>query len=236
MAKLSSQFAQISPGMDLDTATDGLLSAMKAFGIEVEDAERKIADNINRIGNTAGTSNEEIVDMLTRSSAAMAEANNSIEETIALETAAVEITRNAETTGTAFKTLAMRIRGYDEETEELSDDLKNITGDIADLTKTASKPQGISLFTDETKQTYKSTYQILKEISEIYDDLSDKTQAQLLEKLAGKRGGQVVAGLITNMKTAEKALVEMENAGGSADNEMQIIEGKFYYPYVQKCA
>lgn len=99
MAKLSSQFAQISPGMDLDTATDGLLSAMKAFGIEVEDAERKIADNINRIGNTAGTSNEEIVDMLTRSSAAMAEANNSIEETIALETAAVEITRNAETTG-----------------------------------------------------------------------------------------------------------------------------------------
>lgn len=88
MAKLSSQFAAISPGMDIDTATDGLVSSMKAFGIEVEDVERKIMDNINRIGNTAATDNSEIVDMLTRSSAAMAVANNTIEETIALETAA----------------------------------------------------------------------------------------------------------------------------------------------------
>ena len=111
MAALSSQFASISPGMDLDTSTDGLVSTMKAFDIEVEDVERKIMDNINRIGNTAATSNDEIVDMLTRSSAAMAVANNTLEETIALETAAVEITRNAESTGTAFKTISMRIRG-----------------------------------------------------------------------------------------------------------------------------
>jgi hypothetical protein len=111
MAKLSSQFASISPGMDVDTATDGMVSTMKAFGIEVDDVKREILDNINIIGNTAATSNEEIVDMLTRSSAAMAEANNSLEQTIALESASVEITRNAESTGTAFKTLAMRIRG-----------------------------------------------------------------------------------------------------------------------------
>ena len=99
MAELSSQFAAISPDMDLDTATDGLVSSMKAFDIEVSNVERDIMDNINRIGNTAATSNGEIVDMLTRSSAAMAAANNTIQETIALETAAVEITRNAETTG-----------------------------------------------------------------------------------------------------------------------------------------
>ena len=115
-------------------------------------------------------------------------------------------------------------RMYDEETEELSDDLKNISGDIADLTKTASTPGGISLFTDETKQTYKSTYQILKEISDIYDELSDKNRAELLEKLAGKRGGQVVAGLLSNFDAAEKALREMEGAAGSADAEMSIVE------------
>ena len=228
MAELSSQFASISPGMDIDSATDGLVSSMKAFDVEVEDVERKIMDNINRIGNTAATSNSEIVDMLTRSSAAMAAANNSIEETIALETAAVEITRNAETTGTAFKTIAMRIRGYDEETEELSDDLQNISGDIANLTKVAGKG-GISLFTDNTKQTYKSTYQILKEISEIWDQISDKQQAELLEKLAGKRGGQVIAGLLSNFDAAEKAIIEMESAAGSADAEMSIIQKSIDY-------
>ena len=228
MAELSSQFASISPGMDINNATDGLVSSMKAFNIEVEDVERKIMDNINRIGNTAATSNSEIVDMLTRSSAAMAAANNSIEETIALETAAVEITRNAETTGTAFKTIAMRIRGYDEETEELSEDLEDISGDIADLTKVAGKG-GISLFTDDSKQTYKSTYQILKEISEIWDQLSDKNQAELLEKLAGKRGGQVVAGLLTNFDAAEKAIKEMDKAAGSSDEEMEIIRKSIAY-------
>lgn len=229
MAKLSAQFAAISPGMDLDTATDGLVSTMKAFNIDVEDAQREISDNINRIGNTAATSNDEIVDMLTRSSAAMSAANNTLEETMALETAAVEITRNAETTGTAFKTLAMRIRGYDEETEQLSEDLENISGDIADLTKTAKTPGGISLFSDKEKQTYKSTYQILKEISEIWDDLTDKDQAQLLEKLAGKRGGQVVAGLLSNFSAAEKAMKEMDQAAGSSDAEMSIIQESLEY-------
>ena len=133
------------------------------------------------------TTNEEIVDMLTRSSAAMSAANNSIEQTIALESAAVQITRNAETTGTAFRTISMRIRGLDEETEEASEEFENLSGKIADLTKTAKTPGGISLFTDEAKTEYKSTYQLLKEISEIYDDLTDKNQAKLLETLAGEK-------------------------------------------------
>ena len=142
--------------------------------------------------NTFATTNAEIGEMLTRSSAAMKAANNSLEQTIALESAAVQITRNAETTGTAFRTISMRIRGYDEETEELSDDLKTISGDIYDLTKVNGK--GISIFSDKEKTTYKSTYQVLKEISEIWDELTDKQQADLLEKLGGKRGAQTIAG------------------------------------------
>lgn len=229
MAKLSSQFASISPGMDIDTATDGLVSTMKAFDVSVDEVQRNIMDNINKIGNTAATSNSEIVDMLTRSSAAMAAANNTLEETIALETAAVEITRSSESTGTAFKTLSMRLRGYDEETESYTGDVEELSGAIADLTKTASTPGGISLFTDDTKQTYKSTYQLLKEISEIWDQLSDKDQAQLLEKLAGKRGGQVVAGLLSNFSAATKAMKDMGEAAGSSDAEMGIIEQSIEY-------
>lgn len=50
MAALSSKFAAISPGMTLDQSTDGLVSTMKAFHIEVDDTERDIMDNVNRIG------------------------------------------------------------------------------------------------------------------------------------------------------------------------------------------
>lgn len=224
MAALSSQFAQISPGMSVDTATDGLVSTMKAFHVDVADVESEIMDIINKTGNTMATTNEEIVNMLERSSAAMSAANNTIKETIALESAAVQITRNAETTGTAFRTISMRIRGYDEETEEYIGDIEELTGKIADLTKTAKTPGGISLFTDATKETYKSTYQILKDISEIYNDLSDKNQAELLETLAGKRGGQVLAGILEDFSEVERAMNNMEEAAGSADAEMKIVE------------
>ncbi len=232
MAKYSSMFASISPGMNVDTATDGLVSVMKAFDIgndNPDDVLDGIMSKINIIGNTAATSNAEIVNMLTRSSSAMKEANNTLEETIALETAAVEITRDDASVGTAFKTVAMRIRGYDEETEEFIGNVDNLSGEIANLTKTASTPGGISLFTDATKTEYKSTYQLLKEISEIYDQLSDKDQAGLLEALAGKRQGQIIAATINNFEAAEKAMNGMANSAGSAEKEMSVIMDSIEY-------
>lgn len=224
MAELSSQFAKISPGTSVEDATDYLVSTMKAFHVDVADVESEIMDAVNRIGNTMATSNSEVGEMLKRSSAAMSEANNTLAETIALESAAVQITRNAETTGTAFRTISMRIRGLDEETEEALEDYEELKGKIADLTKTAKTPGGISLFTDETKSTYKSTYQLLKEIAAIYHDLTDKQQAGLLEALAGKRGGQVLAGILNDFSEVERAMGEIEQSAGSADAEMKIIE------------
>lgn len=50
MAKLSSKFATVSPGMTTDQSTDYLVSTMQAYGIAVDDVERKIMDNVNRIG------------------------------------------------------------------------------------------------------------------------------------------------------------------------------------------
>lgn len=50
MAKVSSIFKSISPGMDMEQATDGLVSAMKAFNIEADEALDGIASKINAIG------------------------------------------------------------------------------------------------------------------------------------------------------------------------------------------
>lgn len=183
MAKYSSMFASISPGLDLDSATDGLVSTMKAFSIGLDNADDVvdgIMSKINIIGNSKALNNSDIADFLTRSSSALASANNSIEESIAMGEAIVEITRDAAGAGQVMKTTSMRIRGYDEELESYTEDLENLKGEIADLTKTAKTPGGISLFTDETKETYKSTYKILEEISTIWNDLTDKNQANIM--------------------------------------------------------
>lgn len=116
----------------------------------------------------------------------------------------------------------MRIRGYDEETEEYIGNIEQLSGTIANFTKTASTPGGISLFTDETKTEYKSTRQLLQDISEIYQELTDKDQAGLLEALAGKRQGQIVAAILNNMDTVTESINKMETDTGSASRELEV--------------
>lgn len=223
MAKLAAKFAAISPGVSIDEATTGLVSVMKAYGIEVEDVLDGVMSKINIIGNTAATSNQQIITGLQNSSAAMATMGSTLEENIALFTAAQEITQDESKVGNALRSISMRIRGYDEETEQLSDDLANISGEVVNLTKTASNMQGVSLFTDATQTEYKSVYQYLKEISEIYDELSAKDQQELMEKLFGKNRASVGQAILQNFEAAEKAMNNMANSAGNADAEMKVI-------------
>lgn len=232
MAEYSAMFKMISPGMDMDSATNGLVSTMKAFKIGAEDVSEVvdgIMSKINIIGNTRALDNSDIINFLTRSSSAMAEANNSLDDTIALGTAITEVTRDAANAGQVLKTVSMRLRGYDEETEEYVGGVEELSGAIANLTKTASTPGGISLFTDESKTEYKSTLELLRDISKIYDQLSDKNQAELLETLAGKRNGQAIAAALNNWEAVEDSLKSMADSAGNAREEMSIAMDSISY-------
>lgn len=132
-----------------------------------------------------------------------------------------EITQDASKVGNAIRSISMRIRGYDEETEQLSEDLVNIKGDVVDLTKTAENPNGISLFTDETQEHYKDIGTYLHEIADVYDDLSEKNRQTLLEKLFGKNRANVGAAILSNMDAYDKAMANMENSAGNAEAEME---------------
>jgi len=224
MAKYSSQFASISPGMSVDNATTSLVSIMKAYDIDVDNVLDGILSKINDIGNKFGTSNAEIAEGLSKSSAAMAAVGGSIEDNIALFTAGQEIVQDASTVGNAIRSIALRIRGYDEETEQLSDDLVDVTGKVADLTKAASNGgHGISLFTDASQTEYKSLVSYLGEISDIWDELDQKSQNELLDKLFGKNRAQVGAAIIKNFDAVRDSIEVMGNSAGSADREMSVI-------------
>lgn len=186
MAKLSSKFASISPGMSTDEAQEGLVSIMKAFDIDPNDVETEIMDKVNVLGNNFAENNQDVVEGLKRSAAAMSAMGQSFTDTAALFTGGMEILQDSESMGTALRTLSMRIRGYDEETNQLSDDLVNVTGEVADLTKTTKNAQGISLFTDASQEHYKSMVQYLGEIADEWDLISEKNQTELLQKLFGK--------------------------------------------------
>lgn len=229
MAKLSSQFASISPGMDTDEAQQGLVSIMKAWDIDPNDVKSQIMDKINILGNTMAESNQDIVEGMERSAAALAAVGTSTEDAFAMFSGIQEVLQNAEKSGTALRSLSMRVRGYDESTEQLSSDLSNITGELADLTKTAEHTQGVSIFKDGSTTEFKDLTEYFKEINNIWDEMSQKQQNDFLQKAFGKTQAQAGAALIQNYKGVAKALEEMKQSAGNSDKEMDTVKSSLEY-------
>jgi len=79
-------------------------------------------------------------------------------------------------------------------------------------------------------KNFKSTFDIIKEISAVWEDLDDITQANVSNLLGGKRNANVIQALMTNFKDAEAAMQTASNAAGSAlkENEQYLdsIQGK----------
>lgn len=203
MAEYSAILAAISPGLDLDAATSGLAAVMKAFDMgwkSTDEVADGILSKINAIGSAQLADNNDIVDFLTSFSEAMADADNTLEDTIALGAGMMEITGNAAEAGEILSTVSMQLRN-------LSSEAGNLTG-------------GISIFSDEAQTKYKSTRQLLQEISEIYGELAEGDQALLADALSGGRNEQEVAALLNNFGTVTAGLKSMEHSAGSAEAEL----------------
>lgn len=114
----------------------------------------------------------------------------------------------------AMKTIIMRIRSMNEETEEFDDTLKNISGDVYELTHGQ-----VRIMEDEN--TYRDVYDILDDINKVWDSLSDKEHASLTELLFGKHRANVGSAMISNFDTARNVMKELENSQGSAQKEME---------------
>lgn len=229
MAKLSSQFASISPGMDTDNAQQGLVSIMKAWDIGYQDVKSQIMDDINALGNSLALNNQDIVDGMERSAAALAAVGTSTKDAYALFSGIQEVLQNSEKSGTSLRSVALRLRSFDESTEEYSSDLANITGELVDLTKTAEHAQGVSVFKPGSTTEFKSLVDYFREIADIWDEMSQKQQNDFLLKAFGRTQAQAGAALIQNFKGVEKALDVMDNAAGSADKEMDTIKSSLEY-------
>lgn len=229
MAKTSTVFDNISSDLDISSATKGLSSAMKAFHVDVNDTLDGIISKISTAQNTWNVSANDIVTVLTQSSSEMADANNTLEQTLALGAAAIDITGNADTASEALNTISMRIRGYDTEVGNYTADLANLDAAIAGFTQTAAAPNGISLYTDATKQTQKSSYQLLSDISDIYPSMSSENQTNLAEALGGDQQAKVISAMIANFDSVEASIQIMANSAGTAMSEMNTSTDSLNY-------
>ena len=86
----------------------------------------------------------------------------------------------------------------------------------------------VNIFGDNGE--FRSTYEIMKDISDVWDELDSKAQADLLETVAGKMRANAVSALISNFDQVEKATEAAYNSAGTAAKEnekyMNSMQGK----------
>lgn len=167
--------------------------------------------------NNFAISSGGIGEALTRSASALAAANNTLDESIALIVGANTVVQNPESVGTAFKTLSMRIRGAKTELEEAGLDTDGMASSVSKLRDEIKSLSGVDIMADD--DTFKSTIQILRELSGVWEDLTDVTRANITELIAGKRQANVINSIFSNWDTVEKSLATSLNSSGSAMQE-----------------
>lgn len=221
LAEISSVYANVGE-VDNDTAVSDMITSMKAFNIEAADAIT-IVDKLNKLGNEYATSAAALGDGLSRSASAMSTAGTDINKTLAMLTGGTEITQNASEFGNFLKIGSMRIRGMKGDLEELGEEVDETVDSISKVqTQILNRTGGkVNIFDD--LGNFRDYYDIMKDISEVYNELSDPDKADLTEILFGKQRGNQGAALIQAFQSGQiqKALEATLNAEGSAMQEQE---------------
>lgn len=228
LAGITAIFSSVA-GLNIDDATTSMVSSLKAFGYTAETA-MEIADKFTKVGNTFAIDAAGIGVALQNSAASLVVAGENIDSAIALITAGNLVTQDPSKVGNALKTTALRVRGATADLEAMGEEVDDLARSTPKLRKELMALTGVDIMLDE--HNFKSLYQILKEISLVWDDLADRNvdQSAVLEALAGKRNANVVASILGNFHEAEAALEASANAAGAAleANEIRLesISGK----------
>lgn len=219
LARVSALMANVGDQIDnATTASSYLISAMQGFGLVADDAER-LLDCMNQIANTEPVSMNDLGIIMQKSSAAMSAAGNTYQETLSLAAAVNGVLQDADTSGTYLKTLSMYLRASKTDAENAGIATDGMADSVSELRSELKQLAGVDIMKDDN--TFKSTYQIMKELSEVWKDLSDTTQANITELISGKRGGQSTSALLNNFSVAEDAMKQALNSSGSAMRENQ---------------
>lgn len=228
LAKVANIYAVVGDEVEsVDVATKSIISTLAAYKDEITDT-MQIVDKFNEVGNNFAISSGGIGDALQRSASALAAANNTLDQSIALITAANTVVQDPDAVGTAFKTVAMRIRAAKTELEAAGLETDGMAESTAELRKEILALSGVDIMLDEN--TFKSTYDIMDELAEKWQDLTDVEQATITELIAGKRQGNIISSLLNNFDIARDALETSETSSGSATKEhekyMDSLEAK----------
>lgn len=207
--------ARVGDIASTDTVSDYLISTISGFEeleMTVEGATT-VVDKFNNVANNTSINFQAIGEGVKRFASSMSTANNSLDESISMLVAGYDVTRDAPKVANALNTISMRLRGVTEDGEEVAELIPEIDAVLGKYGLTMEK-----VGEDGTK-ALKSTFEILGEISEIWDYLSDMDKSEIIEAVAGIRQSNVASAILSNWESVQKTMELVGNSAGSASNE-----------------
>ena len=177
--------------VDVATGTKDMVSVMKAYKIEANNMIT-VLDKYNDVSNKFSISMAGIGEGMRRSASAMKLAGNDINDTLGLLVAGNNVIQDPAVVGTFLKTASMRIRGASGMTANMRREMEAEGLDMDGMLESASKVQAqlnkltnskVNIMLDANN--FKKTYDILSEISEVWDSITDRNKAEIVEIIGG---------------------------------------------------
>lgn len=237
LSEISTMYQHVAD-IDESTAAENLVTAYKGFqetldekyGGDTTKAIEHVVDAYDKLNNEFAVTAANVGDAMKRSASSLQMAGNTFEESVGMATGITEVIQDAEKAGSTLNIVSLRLRGLKGQLEELGEEVDENVESISKMqTHILNLTEGkVNIFGDDGQ--FKSTYQIMKEISDIWDELDSKAQADLLETVAGKMRANAVSALISNFDQVEKATQAAYSSAGTAAKEnekyMNSMQGK----------
>lgn len=242
-AKDANILFNVSEFDSIDEATESLVSMSQAYK---DLGKMDIIDVLNNIGNNYSISTDGLATALKDSASALVTANNDLNEAVALTTAGNAITQDPSKVGAGLRTISLRLVGTQsakEELESLGEDTTDVITTVSKLRDTimeatkAATEDGKGFDILDENGNYKSTYEIMQGLADLYDKIVEKDKELgtnnlnlLLETIAGKNRSNIAASILQNGEMLRSVFEDAQNSSGSAENEnkayLESVEGR----------
>lgn len=176
LAESTAILLNVSEFQSATEASEALISTMQAFQYTADDSMH-VVDILNEVGNNYAISSDGIATALQDSASALMEGGNNLEQATALVAAANKVVQDPNSVGSALRTISLRLRGTSVEIlEEMGEETDGVIESTSKLQAKIKALSGIDILTESGD--YKDTYTILKEIGQVWEDMSDIDQAE----------------------------------------------------------
>ncbi len=201
------KLAKIS-GLDYATTTDYMMTAMRGFKLEMEDASRVVDVYSNLAANTA-VSQQELAEAMTRTASSMQSVGATFEETSAMIATMVAVTReSASNIGSAMKSIASR---YGELTKDPTK-LVDADGEAMAFNKVDAALQSVGISMKTVDGQFRDFTDVIIELAEKWDTLDSTQQRYIATQFAGNRQQSRFLALVSNIELLKENLTNAENS------------------------